>query len=121
MKSTIKGKFSQLGCAGLIAASSLGAGLWSTQAHAQAPAQKPNILFIMGDDIGWMQRSIYHRGLMGGETQNIDRMGNEGALSTHYYAEQSGPGGRTPFFPGMPPLRPGMTPPQLPGSPTYLK
>jgi hypothetical protein len=23
--------------------------------------QKPNILFIMGDDIGWMQPSIYHR------------------------------------------------------------
>jgi hypothetical protein len=25
--------------------------------------EKPNILFIMGDDIGWMQPSIYHRGL----------------------------------------------------------
>jgi len=40
---------------------------------AQAPAPKPNILFIMGDDIGWMQPSIYHRGLMVGETPNIDR------------------------------------------------
>ena len=28
--------------------------------------QKPNILFIMGDDIGWMQPSIYHQGLMVG-------------------------------------------------------
>jgi len=28
--------------------------------------KKPNIMFIMGDDIGWMQPSIYHRGLMGG-------------------------------------------------------
>ena len=37
--------------------------------------QKPNILFIMGDDIGWMQPSIYHRGLMVGETPNIDRIG----------------------------------------------
>ena len=37
-------------------------------AHAQAPTQKPNIMFIMGDDIGWMQPSIYHRGLMVGET-----------------------------------------------------
>src|SRR5262245_18876083 len=26
--------------------------------------QKSNILFIMGDDIGWMQPSIYHQGLM---------------------------------------------------------
>jgi hypothetical protein len=48
----------------------------STPASAQ---QKPNILFIMGDDIGWMQPSIYHRGLMVGETPNIDRIGNEGA------------------------------------------
>src|SRR5438046_9068228 len=42
-------------------------------------AEKPNILFIMGDDIGWMQPSIYHRGLMVGETPNIDRIGHEGA------------------------------------------
>jgi hypothetical protein len=40
-----------------------------TTAHAQATApQKPNIVFIMGDEIGWMQPSIYHRGLMVGET-----------------------------------------------------
>src|SRR5262245_31149538 len=44
-----------------------------TAAHAQA-APKPNIMFIMGDDIGWMQPSIYHRGLMVGETPNIDRI-----------------------------------------------
>ena len=47
-------------------------------AFAQAPAKKPNILFIMGDDIGWMQPSIYHRGLMVGETPNIDRIGQRG-------------------------------------------
>ena len=53
----------------------------SPQASAQQQQQaKPNILFIMGDDIGWMQPSIYHRGLMVGETPNIDRIGNEGAI-----------------------------------------
>ena len=46
---------------------------------------KPNILFIMGDDIGWMQPGIYHRGLMVGETPNIDRIGNEGATFMTYY------------------------------------
>ncbi len=56
------------------------AGPASTPAAAQTAAQKPNILFIMGDDIGWMQPSIYHRGLMVGETPNIDRIGNEGAI-----------------------------------------
>ena len=79
--------------------------------------QKPNILFIMGDDIGLMQPSIYHRGLMVGETPNIDRIGNEGAIFTHYYAEQSCTAGRNAFFTGMHPLRTGMIPPQLPGQP----
>ena len=90
-------------------------------AIAQAPASKPNILFIMGDDIGWMQPGIYHRGLMVGETPNIDRIGNEGAIFMHYYAEQSCTSGRNAFFTGMNPLRTGMIPPQLPGSPSYLR
>ena len=50
-------------------------------AQAQAPAQKPNIMFIMGDDIGWMQPSIYHRGLMVGKTPNIDRIGQKARSS----------------------------------------
>ncbi len=82
---------------------------------------KPNILFIMGDDIGWMQPSVYHRGLMVGETPNIDRIANEGAIFMHYYAEQSCTAGRNAFFTGMHPLRTGMIPPQLPGSPSYLR
>ena len=92
----------------------------STPAAAQQQ-QKPNILFIMGDDIGWMQPSIYHRGLMVGETPNIDRIGNEGAIFMDYYAEQSCTAGRNAFFTGMHPLRTGMIPPQLPGSPSYLR
>ena len=56
----------------------------AAQAPPPAPAQKPNILFIMGDDIGWMQPSIYHRGLMVGETPNIDQIGNEGAIFMTY-------------------------------------
>src|SRR5882724_5221422 len=83
--------------------------------------QKPNILFIMGDDIGWMQPRIYHRGLMVGETPNIDRIGQEGAMFTDYYAEESCTAGRNAFFTGMHPLRTGMIPPQLPGSPSYLR
>jgi arylsulfatase A-like enzyme len=86
-----------------------------------AQTSKPNILFIMGDDIGWMQPSIYHGGLMVGETPNIDRIGREGAKFMTYYAEQSCTAGRNAFFTGMTPLRTGMIPPQLPGSPTYLK
>jgi arylsulfatase A-like enzyme len=83
--------------------------------------QKPNILFIMGDDIGWMQPSIYHRGLMVGETPNIDRIGQEGAIFMDYVAMQSCTSGRNAFFTGMYPLRTGLIPPQLPGSPSYLR
>src|SRR5215813_14809137 len=86
-----------------------------------AQAQKPNILFIMGDEIGWMQPGIYHRGLMVGDTPNIDRIGHEGGMFTDYLAMQSCTSGRNAFFTGMYPLRTGMIPPQLPGSPTYLK
>jgi len=88
---------------------------------AQAQDKKPNILFIMGDDIGWMQPSCYHRGLMVGETPNIDRLANEGGIFMHYYAEQSCTAGRNAFFTGMHPLRTGMIPPQLPGSISYLR
>src|SRR3954465_10966880 len=112
-------------CAALMGATALTSlalsGPASTPAAAQPQPQKPNILFIMGDDIGVMQPSIYHRGLMVGETPNIDRIGSEGALFTHYYAEQSCTAGRNAFFTGMHPLRTGMIPPQLPGSPSYLR
>src|SRR5882672_10702819 len=93
----------------------------STPVAAQQQQTKPNILFIMGDDIGWMQPGIYHRGLMVGETPNIDRIGQEGAIFMTYYAEQSCTAGRNAFFTGMQPLRTGMIPPQLPGSPSYLR
>jgi arylsulfatase A-like enzyme len=75
----------------------------------------------MGDDIGWMQPSIYHQGLMVGETPNIDRIGQEGAKFVDYVAMQSCTSGRNAFFTGMYPLRTGMIPPQLPGSPSYLR
>jgi arylsulfatase A-like enzyme len=109
-------------CATLLGATMLMSlsGPASTPALAQNQ-QKPNILFIMGDDIGWMQPSIYHRGLMVGETPNIDRIGNEGAMFTHYYAEQSCTAGRTAFITGMQPVRVGMTLPEIPGSPSYLR
>jgi arylsulfatase len=105
-----------------MAAASAVVTLWGGLRPAEAQQQqKPNILFIMGDDIGWMQPSIYHQGLMVGETPNIDKIGQEGAKFTEYYAEQSCTAGRNAFFTGMHPLRTGMIPPQLPGSPSYLR
>jgi arylsulfatase A-like enzyme len=94
----------------------------TAQAQQQQTQQpRPNILFIMGDDIGWMQVGVYHRGMAAGETPNIDRIGQEGGVLMDYYAMQSCTSGRNAFFTGMYPLRTGMIPPQLPGSPTYLR
>ena len=105
-------------CLGLAGASIVMGAVVPASAQEQA---KPNILFIMGDDIGFMQPHIYHRGLMVGETPNIDRIGNEGAIFMDYVAMQSCTSGRNAFFTGMYPLRTGMIPPQLPGSPSYLR
>ena len=108
--------------AALVGATALVSAAMSVPAIAQAPQQqRPNILFIMGDDIGWMQPSIYHRGLMVGETPNIDKIGQQGAIFMDYVAMQSCTSGRNAFFTGMYPLRTGMIPPQLPGSPSYLR
>jgi arylsulfatase A-like enzyme len=93
----------------------------ATPAPAATQEKKPNILFIMGDDIGLMQVGAYHQGWALGETPNIDRLAKEGGKFTDYYAMQSCTSGRNVFFTGMYPLRTGMIPPQLPGSPSYLR
>ncbi|MGO4438426.1 arylsulfatase [Rhizobium sp. RAF56] len=77
---------------------------------------KPNILMIMGDDIGWFNPSIYHRGMMGYRTPNIDRIGNEGAMFTDWYGEQSCTAGRAAFITGQSPIRTGLTKVGLPGA-----
>lgn len=93
----------------------------TTNTPQTTKANQPNILFIMGDDIGWMQVGVYHQGIGIGETPNIDRLAKEGGRFMTYYAMQSCTSGRNVFFTGMYPLRTGMIPPQLPGSPSYLQ
>lgn len=95
--------------------------LLSVSTTALAQTKKPNILFIMGDDIGIMNVGAYHQGLMVGETPNIDRLAAEGGRFMDYYAMQSCTSGRCAFFTGMEPVRVGLTVPQLPGSPAWLR
>jgi arylsulfatase len=70
---------------------------------------QPNIVYIMGDDIGMWNIGAYHRGLMAGETPNIDRLAAEGAIFTDYYAEASCTAGRASFITGELPIRTGLT------------
>ena len=74
--------------AGLLGVTCLASG-----AAAQQPS-KPNILVIMGDDIGYWNISAYNRGMMGYRTPNIDRIASEGGIFTDYYDSRTWPGGR---------------------------
>jgi arylsulfatase len=80
------------------------------------PNGKPNILFIMGDDIGWYNVSAYNLGVMGYRTPNIDRIAQEGALFTDWYGQQSCTAGRAAFLTGQSPIRTGLTKVGLPGA-----
>ena len=93
----------------------------SLLATATQAADKPNILVIWGDDIGWSNLSAYHRGMLGGSTPNIDRIANEGALFTDYYGEQSCTAGRSAFITGQHPLRTGLLKVGLPGADIGLR
>src|SRR5262249_49032810 len=102
------------GLVGLVAAAAT-----AFPAFAQQQS-KPNILFIMGDDMGGIQPITSHKGLRVGKPPNIARIGQEGPNLMDHGAIQTCPSGRNPFFTGMSPLPTGMIPPQLPGSPSYL-
>src|SRR4051794_7248550 len=96
-----------LGGTAVIAAT---AGLASS-AVAQVPqsGRKPNILVIMGDDVGWFNVGAYHQGIMSSRTPNLDRLAAEGMRFTDYYAEASCTAGRANFITGELPIRTGLT------------
>ncbi|MCU1629589.1 MAG: aslA2 [Pseudonocardia sp.] len=77
---------------------------------------RPNVLMILADDVGWFDVGAYHRGLMGGRTPNIDRIATEGALLTDAYAQASCTAGRAAFITGQLPVRTGLTTVGMPGA-----
>jgi arylsulfatase A-like enzyme len=106
----------------LVAASALSAvGVTAPAQAQQSPStpptgKRPNILVIMGDDVGMWNISAYHRGMMGGRTPNLDRIAKEGALFTDYYAQQSCTAGRAAFILGQTPFRTGLLTVGLPAA-----
>src|SRR3954452_17502144 len=91
----------------MLLASVVGLALLAHPALAQQ--KQPNILVIMGDDVGIWNIGAYHRGMMAGRTPNLDRLAAEGMLFTDYYAEASCTAGRANFITGQLPKRTGMT------------
>src|SRR6201986_550965 len=100
-----------LGGTALAAASALhsATSIQTAQAQQTAGQKPPNILVIMGDDVGWFNIGAYHRGIMSGKTPNLDKLASEGMLFTDYYAEASCTAGRANFITGELPLRTGLT------------
>ena len=92
---------------------------WVTS-PAAAQEKKPNIVVIMGDDIGIWNIGAYSRGMMAGRTPNLDKLANEGMLFTDYYAEASCTAGRANFITGELPIRTGMTTVGQAGSPVGI-
>ena len=80
-----------------------------TAVPADAQEKKPNILVIMGDDVGWFNIGAYHRGMMSGKTPNLDKLASQGMRFTDYYAEASCTAGRANFITGELPIRTGLT------------
>jgi len=95
------------------------AGVTALAAMLGSPAaaqDKPNVLVIWGDDVGMWNISAYNQGMMGYQTPNIDRIANEGALFTDWYAQQSCTAGRASFILGQHPFRTGLLTIGMPGS-----
>jgi arylsulfatase len=90
-------------------------------AAQQAPAQKPNIVIIWGDDIGQSNLSVYTKGMMGYRTPHIDRIASEGMVFTDYYAEQSCTAGRAAFITGQSVFRTGLSKVGMPGAKVGLQ
>src|ERR1700754_3276251 len=104
----------------LLAASAIGTVVntaASQVAMAQGTRKKPNIVVIMGDDVGIWNIGAYNRGMMAGRTPNLDKLAAEGMLFTDYYAEASCTAGRANFITGELPVRTGMTTVGQAGSP----
>ena len=88
-------------------------GLLSANAQKK---EKPNIVVIWGDDVGWFNISAYNQGMMGYKTKNLDRMASEGMRFTDAYAQQSCTAGRAAFITGQSPIRTGLLTIGMPGA-----
>jgi arylsulfatase A-like enzyme len=103
-----------------VAAASIAPSIAAAAQGVSPPASSgktPNILFIMGDDVGIWNISAYHRGMMGGSTPNIDRIAKEGLLFVDHYGQASCTAGRAAFILGQYPIRSGLSTVGLPGTP----
>lgn len=94
----------------------------SLAGFAQTSAkQRPNIVIITVDDMGYFDPSCMHRGLASYQTPNIDRIAQNGMIVSDYYAQACSTAGRAALLTGQYPIRTGLTSVGQPGSKVGLK
>src|ERR1700754_2061376 len=113
------GKSLRNGCSIIYVCLVLMGGFFVENAHAQA--KKVNFLVIFGDDVGQSNLSRHAHGLVGYNTPNIDKIGEEGMTFTDYYAENSCTAGRSSFITGQSPIRTGLSKVGVPGATVGLQ
>ena len=119
-KATLRCRAATVALALMSTFASLGGALLAQEGGTAGP-KPPNILVIMGDDIGVTNLSCYSFGMMGYKTPNIDRIAREGLMFTHYYAEQSCTAGRSTFITGQCVARTGLSKVGMPGAPQGIQ
>jgi len=102
--------------AGFLAVSTLG-----TSPPTSAQQQKPNVVVIFSDDVGWGDLGAYGGGeTRGAPTPNLDRMAAEGARFTTWYGQASCTAGRASFITGRIPIRSALSVVIGPADPNHL-
>ncbi len=98
--------------------------LAATPVHAQAAGKKrPNVVVLMGDDLGWSDFGAYTGGgkALGHPTPNIDRLAKEGVVFTSWYGQASCTAGRSSFQTGRIPIRTALSVVVAPGDENGLR
>src|SRR3990172_3610320 len=85
-------------------------------AHQKRSGQRPNILVILMDDVGWGDFGCYGGGgAVGSPTPNIDRLARDGLMLTSCYSEPSCSPSRATLMTGRLPIRHGLQRPPMYG------
>ena len=96
--------------------------LAATPVLAQAK-KRPNVVVLMGDDLGWSDFGAYTGGgkALGHPTPNIDRLAKEGVVFTSWYGQASCTAGRSSFQTGRIPIRSALSVVVAPGDENGLR
>ncbi len=78
--------------------------------------KKPNIIYILADDIGYTELGAYGGGIRGFTTPNLDRMAREGMRMKSYYSQPACTTTRIALMTGRFPVRNGIAGIIMPGT-----